>query len=99
LSYTVDALHRFHTFKDLFSLVQAGKDAKANASALRIELLKKHKVDEETNAESWMLSKKTRVMNALRDYISHETDISKELTAHSSFPKIHLMFHWAEEAR
>jgi hypothetical protein len=33
-----DTLHRFHTFKDLFLLVPAGKQGKANANALRTEL-------------------------------------------------------------
>jgi len=36
-------------------------------------------------------------MNAWRDYISHEIDISKELVADFNFPKIHLISHWAEE--
>jgi len=52
LSYMEDALHRFHTFKDIFLLERAGKKAKAKANALRTELIKKRKVDEETNADS-----------------------------------------------
>jgi hypothetical protein len=40
-SYMVDALHRFHTFKDVFLLGRAGKKAKAKANALRMELVKK----------------------------------------------------------
>jgi hypothetical protein len=47
----------------------------AKANALRMELLKKRKVDEETNAESWTPSKKWREMNAWLDYISHDIDI------------------------
>jgi len=92
-----DALHRFHTFKDVFVLWRAGKKAKDKADALRPELVKKRKVDEETNAETWTPSKKRREMNAWRDYISHEIDISKELDADFNFPKIHLMSHWAEQ--
>jgi hypothetical protein len=38
-------------------------------------------------------------MNAWRDYISHEIDVSKELHAAFNFPKIHLMSHWAEHIR
>jgi hypothetical protein len=59
-----DALHRFHTFKDIFLLARAGKKAKAKANALRTDLVKKRKVDEETNAETWTPSKKRRKMNA-----------------------------------
>jgi hypothetical protein len=94
-----DALHRFHTFKDVFLLGQAGKKAKAKANALRTELVKKRKVDEETNAETWTPSQKRRAMNAWRDYISHKIDISKELDANFNFPKIRLMSHWAEQIR
>jgi len=99
LSYMEDALRRFHTFKDVFLLGQAGKKAKAKANALRMELVKKRKVAEETNAETWMPSKKRREMNAWRDYISHEMDVSKELDADLNFPKIHLMSHWVEQIR
>jgi len=72
LSYMEDALHCFHTFKDVFLLRRASKKAKATANALRMELVKKQKVDEETNTETWTLSKKRHEMNASRDYISHE---------------------------
>jgi len=97
LSYMEDALRHFHTFKDVLLLGRAGKQAKAKANALRTELVKKPKVDEETNAETWTPSKKRREMNAWRDYISHEIDISKELDADFNFPKIHLISHWAEQ--
>jgi len=60
LSYIDDALCRFHTCKDLFLLRRAGKKAKAKANALRTELVKKRKVDDETNAEIWTASKKQR---------------------------------------
>jgi len=99
LSYMEDALHRFHTFKHGFLLGRAGKQAKAKANALRTELVEKRKVDEKTNAETWMPSKKRREMNAWRDYISHEIDISKELDADFNILKIHLMSHWAEQIR
>jgi hypothetical protein len=42
-----DALHRFHTLKDVFLLGRAGPKAKPKANALRTELVKKRKVDEE----------------------------------------------------
>jgi len=64
LSYMEDALHRFHTPKDVFLVGRAGKKAKAKANALGTELVKKRKVDEETNAETWMPSKKGCKMNA-----------------------------------
>jgi hypothetical protein len=99
LSYMENALHRFHTFKDVFLLGQTGNMAKAKANALRTELVKKRKVDEETNAETWTPSKKRPEMNAWRDYISHEIDVSKELDANFKIPKIHLMSHWAEQIR
>jgi len=52
LSYMEDALHRFHTIKDVFLPGRAGKLVKCKANALRIELVKKRKVDEETSAET-----------------------------------------------
>jgi hypothetical protein len=50
MCYKEDALHRFHTFNDVFLLGRGGKKTKAKANALRTELMKKRKVDEETNA-------------------------------------------------
>jgi hypothetical protein len=97
LSYMEDALCRFHTFKDVFLLGRASKKAKAKANALRTELVKKRKVDEETNAETWTPSKKRHEMNAWQDYISHEIKVSKALDADFNFPKIHLMSHWVEQ--
>ena len=41
LIYMEDALHRFHTFKDVFLLGQAGKMGRARANALRTEVVKK----------------------------------------------------------
>jgi len=61
--------------------------------------VKKRKVNEETNAETWTPSKKRHEMNAWRDYISHEIDVSKELDADFNFPKIHLMTDWVEQIR
>ena len=88
-----DALHRFHTFKDVFLLWRACKKVKAKAITLRTKLMKQRKVDEETNADSWTPCKQRREMNAWRDYISDEIDISKELDADFNFRKIHLMSH------
>jgi len=99
LSYMEDPLHRFYTFKGVFLLGLAGKKAKAKANALRTELVKKRKVDEESNAQTWTPLKKRREMNAWWDYISHEIDISKELDANFNFPNIHLMSYWAEKIR
>jgi hypothetical protein len=73
-----DALRQFHTFNDVVLLGRAGKKAKAKANAPRTELMKMRKVDEETDAETWMPSKKRGKMNAWRDYICHEIDVSKE---------------------
>jgi len=92
-----DALRRVHTSKDGFLPGRAGKKAKANANALRTELVKKRMVDEESNAETWMPSRKRLEMNARRDYISHKIDVSKELDADFDFLKIHLMSHWVEQ--
>jgi hypothetical protein len=38
-------------------------------------------------------------MNAWREYISHEIDVSKELVTDFHFLKIHLMSHWVEHIR
>jgi hypothetical protein len=70
---------------------------KAKGNALRTELMKKRKVDEETNAETWTPSKKGSEMNAWQEYINHEIDVSKELDADFNFPMFHLMSHWVEQ--
>jgi len=93
LSYLEDALRCFHTFKDVFLLRQTSKKPKAKANAPRTQLIKKRKVDKETNAETWMPSKKRHEMNAWWDYISHQIDVFKELDADFNFLKIHLMSH------
>jgi hypothetical protein len=36
-------------------------------------------------------------MNAWRDYFSQEIDVSEELDADFTFPKIHSMSHWVEQ--
>jgi hypothetical protein len=72
---------------------------KAKANALRTELVKKRKVDKETNAETWMPSKKRREMTAWRNYIGHEKNVSNELDANFNFPNIQLIFHWVEQIR
>jgi len=97
LRYMDCALHRFHTFKDVFLLGRASEMAKAKANALRMKLVKKRNVDEETNAGTWTPSKKRHGMNAWRDYISHEIDVSAELDANINFPKFHLMSHWVAQ--
>jgi hypothetical protein len=72
---------------------------KGKANALRTELVKKRRIDEETNGETWTLCKKRREMNAWQDIISHLIDVSKELDAKISFPKIHLMSHLVAQIR
>ena len=99
LSYMEGVLHHVHTLKDVFQIVRAGKKAMAKANALGTELVKMRQVDEETNAESLLLSKMRRKMNSWRDYVSGEIYISKELDADFNFPKINLMSHWAEKIR
>jgi len=93
LSNMEDTWCRFHIFKDVFLLRRADKKAKATANSRRMEHVKTRKVDKETNADSWTLSKKQREMNAWHDYISREIDISKELDSNIQFPKIHMMSH------
>jgi hypothetical protein len=97
LTYMEDALHSIHTLKDVFLLGRAGKKAKAKANALRTELMKKRKVDEETHAETWTPYMKRREMHAWPDYICHQIDISKKFDPHFKFLKINLMSHWAEQ--
>ena len=97
LSYMEDALRRFHTFKDVLLLAEAGNNTKAKANPLGTELVKRRMVDKETNTETWTPSNKRREMNTWRDYISHRIDVSEELDADSNLPKIHLMSHWVEQ--
>jgi hypothetical protein len=94
-----DSLYRFHIFKDVSLLRRASTMAKAKANALRTELMKKRKVDEETKAETWTLSKKRRKMTALRHYISHGIDVSKELDENFNVAKIYLMSHSVKQIR
>jgi hypothetical protein len=70
--------------------------AKPKANSLRTELVKNGMVDEDTNAETWMPSKKRCAMNAWRNYISYKIDVSKALDADFNFPKIKLMSHWVD---
>jgi hypothetical protein len=99
LSYMEDALHDFNTLKDVFLLGQAGNKLMAKVNALRTDLVKKGKVDEETNGETWKLSMKQCEMNAWRYYITHEIDVSKESETDFNLPKINLMSHWVEQIR
>jgi len=94
-----DALHCFHTFKDVFILRRASNNAKAKANALGTELVKNQKVDEATNAETGTPSTTRREINTWRDYMNHEMDFSKELDADFHFPKIHLMSQWFGQIR
>jgi hypothetical protein len=74
LSYIEDALCSSDTFRDVFLLSQAGKQAKANANALRPELVKKRKVDKEINGETCTLSSMWQKINSSWDCVSHEID-------------------------
>ena len=56
LSYMADPMRQFQTIRDVSLLGPAGKKAKLKSNALRMELLKKRKVAEETNAETWTQS-------------------------------------------
>jgi hypothetical protein len=47
-----NAFHRFCSFIDVFLLGRAGNKVKAKANSLRMELVKKRQVDEETNDET-----------------------------------------------
>jgi len=58
---------------------------------------RQQKVDEETNADTRMLSKMRRERNARWDYISHGIDVAEELDANLNFQRIHLMSHWVEQ--
>jgi hypothetical protein len=93
------ALHRFHTLNNVILLRRAGQWAKAKANALRNELMKKRKVDEETNDETWTPSCKRRKMNAWWDYISHKIDVANELGDNFQCPKIRLMSHLVQQIR
>jgi hypothetical protein len=63
-SYKEEALHCFHTFKDVFLLGRAGNKAQAKANAFRTEHLNKQNVDDETNAKSWTRSKTRHEINS-----------------------------------
>jgi hypothetical protein len=89
----------FHTVKDDFLLGHTGTKAKANAIALRTELVKKRKVDKVTIAETWTPFKMQCEMNNWWDYLRHEIDVSKVLDADFNFPKIHWMSHWVKQIR
>jgi len=92
-----DSLHRFHTFEHVFLLGRAAKKVKAKANALKTELVKKRKVDNDTYAETWTPSKMRHEIIAWRDYTSYKIDISKELNSGFNFLKIHLISHWADK--
>jgi hypothetical protein len=94
-----ESFHPVHTFKDVFSLGRAGKMAKAKHNALGTDHLKKQKVEEVTNAETWTLSTKRREINTWWDYFSPKIDVSKELVAYYNFQKLHLTSHWVEQIR
>ena len=61
--------------------------------------MKRRKVDEETNVETWMLSMMQLEMNPWWDDISNERDVSIEFDADFNFPLIQLMSHWVEQIR
>jgi len=98
-SYIEDALRRFHTYKNVILLGRAGQEAKPKPNAMRTELVKKWKVDEEINAQTWMPSKKRHKVKTWRDYIIHGIDVWKVRDADFNIPRIHLMSHWVKQIR
>jgi hypothetical protein len=99
ISYLEDALRRFHATKDVFLVGRVGKKAKAKATALRSELVKKRKAEEELHSQRWTATQKRREYTVWRDHITSEIDMSKENDAHFNFIKIHLMSHFAAQIR
>ena len=97
LSYTEDILTRFHAFKDVFSLGRASKTVKIKANALSTEIVKKWKIDEETNDDTSALSHKRHEMKAWRDTIRHVIDVSIMIDDNFNIRKIHLMTYWVEQ--
>jgi hypothetical protein len=69
----------------VFLLERAGKKANVKVNALGTELIQKGKLNEETNAQTWMPSKRWHKMIAWREYITHGIDVSKELVPTSTF--------------
>ena len=94
-----DALHRFHTIKDVLLLGRAGKKVKVKPNPLGSELMKKRNIEKETNAETWMLSKKRREMNPMWGYISYKIPVSKYLYVDLNVERIYLMSNWVEQIR
>ena len=92
-----DCLRRFYTLKDISVLAWAAKKATAKPNAQRTELVRNGKVNQESNAGTWMPSMKWGEMNAWLEYISHEIDVSKEFAAEFNFLKIHLMSHCVQQ--
>jgi hypothetical protein len=99
LSSMEDSYRCFHSFKDVVLIGRAGNRAKPKYNALRMDLVKMQKVNEETNAETWTLFKKGRKMYAWWEYNGHKTDNSKGLDADFNLPMIRLMFHWVKLIR
>ena len=99
IGYMEDALNSFHKTKDVFLGARVGKRARAKASNLRTELVRKRKAEEELRAESLTPTQRRREYNEWRDFIDSEVDMSKEGDAHFNFIKIHLMSHFAEQVR
>jgi len=78
-------------------MVEMARWRLAKANPLRTDLVKKRKVQEETNAETYIQSSKQRKMDAWRDNISHGIDVSKKIDADFNFPMIHLMSDWVKQ--
>jgi len=92
-------LASFSHFQRCFLTQASQAKCEPQANTLGTELVKKRKVDKETNAETLMPSKQRREMDGWWDYVSHEIDVSKEFDANFNFPKIHLISHWVEQIR
>jgi hypothetical protein len=98
LIYMDNTLSHYRTLKMVFLIWRADHKAKTKANAMRTELVKKQQVDNETNAEFWTHSKKRHKMNAWREIITCERDVSKEFDSDFNVLKIHLMSHWVEQS-
>jgi hypothetical protein len=86
-----DAFRCNLTYTDAFSLGRAGKLAKAKYNAVRMELVKKRRVDKKTHAEIWTPSTKLYKMSAWWYAMSNNIDVPKRLDADVNSPKIHMM--------
>jgi len=99
LSYMEDAYRRFPTFKSIFLLWWAGNKAKAKTYALRMELVKKRKVDKVTNPETWTLLNTQDEITPWLGYIIPKENSSMAVDTNVIHQTIHLISHRVEQMR